>query len=296
MLLSFGDVQFDIITPNIENVTQNLENIPNLDTIANLTPVIHFVLSPTFASMLDLGALEHDQVQHDDVYWVTPKMPELRDTCRDMAPINVVPTSDIERITFAHNALAHNKRRLYRMRILKELLEQTQELLRPLAPHRPETALGDSHGQNTLYAPEPTHHDTSDADTDAELTEMQAYVDDDPDEALLGFLVDDNPSSDQDILNTNAWRPATLEKARLKNGNPLDNEDETETTHVLMAAAPMPMKEKKGKKPKKVKASKKEKQLANVDDLGSVRDGADITNMSAPLRRQYSRGVQFNSI
>jgi hypothetical protein len=80
----------------------HLQVITYPSTTKGLTTAFRFVFSPAWASSLRLGDDEHD-----DVHRVTMDLTEIRRACSDMSTPEAEPVSDLDKIAFAHSALAH---------------------------------------------------------------------------------------------------------------------------------------------------------------------------------------------
>jgi hypothetical protein len=113
IMLSFGDVQLDIFTPNIENLTMNLEGVAELDSIEGLSTTMHFIFSQMFTAMLELG-----DTKQSEVHWISTGLEELRNACQAKKLPSAMSVSDIDKIAFPHDALATNQRYAYRQREL----------------------------------------------------------------------------------------------------------------------------------------------------------------------------------
>jgi hypothetical protein len=78
--------------------------------------------------------------------------------------------------------------------------------LRPLAPDNPESVQRNSRGRNSLFLLE-HQNEGSDADKNAEVTDMQEVIDDAPVDAFLSeFMVDNDPRSPPCRLDTQVVR------------------------------------------------------------------------------------------
>jgi hypothetical protein len=218
ILLSYGDVNLELVTLNIENISMHLHVVADPSTIKGLTTSVHFLVCSLWASLL-----RSSDVAHDDVYWVTTDVAELGRACSDMSAPDAKPTSDTDRNAFAHQALAHNKHFFYQVR-QRKLSDGDLAQLRPLLPGNQETALVDSRGRNSLSDEEGPM-----------LPEKQTLVynhqlDNTLEEFLASFLVDDNPDSDQDKAVPTAKplplkRPSVRRKQQLKDESPSGDQD-----------------------------------------------------------------------
>jgi hypothetical protein len=103
-LLSFGPVHLDLITLNVENITQTPMIIVDLDKVPNLTTPLHVGFTLYWAKMLDL-----EERKEEDATWVTASTTELRGTCQRISAADAVPVTNLEKFTFASAAIAYNK-------------------------------------------------------------------------------------------------------------------------------------------------------------------------------------------
>jgi hypothetical protein len=146
-LLSFGPVHLNLITLNVENITQTPMIIVDLDKIPNLTTPLHVAFTLYWAKMLDL-----EERKEEDATWVTASTTELQGACQRMSATDAVPVTNLKKFTFASAAVAYNKGWIngQKARDLIRNAAAERANLRRLAPHNASSVMRSIRERNSV--------------------------------------------------------------------------------------------------------------------------------------------------
>jgi hypothetical protein len=156
-LTSFGHVNLSLVSLNLENISSTPRLITQLSTVPSLTTTVYLAFNQQFANLLNL---EHEvNIEHEAFpIWVHCTLDELDVACQKTEALENIPTTNLEKFTYASAALHHNKLSTFQENQL-DVVDMPYMPLACLAPGVEDSTWCDSNGRNSIDFYDFSEHD-----------------------------------------------------------------------------------------------------------------------------------------
>jgi hypothetical protein len=137
MLLSFGAVQLDFITMNIDSISTTAVRLLCLDGIDSMRTALYIVIGSYYQNMLDLDSDDPESNdQPTGPLWIQANMSDLKQATIDMAA-GLLQTTNLEKWAYAHKSLHTNKILIAEQKVQGNACQDAYTLTQLSVPLRP---------------------------------------------------------------------------------------------------------------------------------------------------------------